>query len=198
MPTLLHDLRDLLAFEMLSRHTLDILRHKHGASEGELFSALVQVLREQRKGALTSSVPGYPSRLVCGPNEHVCKHCGEILRKPDAMKHLWQAHDLIVRQQPEQHYTTDIRLAELYHEARASGTEPQWVRSVWEFHQHLVPVPATERRRYLVKQRGYTILAISGQPLNGRYQRQDLNADSRRNGFARCLRGTFLLVPMRT
>jgi hypothetical protein len=136
--------------------------------------------------------------LVCGPDEHICKHCGEILRKPDAMKHLWQAHDLVVRQQPEVHYTTDIRLAELYQEARAAGTEPEWVRSVWEFHQHLVPVPAHERRRYLVRQRGYTILAISGQPLNGRYQRRDLDEDSRRNGFARCLRGTFLLVPMRT
>jgi lipopolysaccharide biosynthesis protein len=50
MPTLLHDLRDLLAFDMLSRHTLEILRHKHAANEGQLFSALMQVLREHRKG----------------------------------------------------------------------------------------------------------------------------------------------------
>ncbi len=42
------------------------------------------------------------------------------------------------------------------------------------------------------------MLIVGSTSLNGTYQRQDLNRDSQRNGFTRCLRGTFLVVPMRT
>jgi hypothetical protein len=193
------DLHDVLSFGMLSRHTLEILRHKHGASEGELFSALMQVLREQR--AAPAEPARLPSRLVCGPEEHICRHCGEILRRRDAMKHLWQAHDLVVRHNPEAHYTTDVRLAALYQEARAAGTDARPLLAAWEatqqFEQRYTPVQATGQRRYLVRRRGYTILVLGHAPLNSRYQRHDLNAENRRHGFARCLRGTFILVPMR-
>lgn len=195
------DLHDVLSFGMLSRHTLDILRRKHGASEGELFSALMQVLREQR------ATPGRPesarptSRLVCGPEEHICRHCGEILRRQDAMKHLWQAHDLVVRHNPEAHYTTDVRLAALYQEARAAGTDARPLLAAWEatqqFERRYVPMQASSQRRYLVRRRGYTILVVGHAALNGRYQRHDLNQENRRHGFVRCLQGTFILVPMR-
>ncbi|RSK30091.1 hypothetical protein [Hymenobacter metallilatus] len=192
------DLHDLLAFDMLSRHTLDILRHKHSASEGELFSALMQVLREQRTAA--PELPRATGQLRCGPEEHICRHCGEVFPKRDAMKHLWQAHDLVVRHAPEAHYTSDVRLADLYRQARATDTDPQPLLAAWEATQHLgqryTPVRAAVQRRYLVRRRGYTMLVV-GTTLNGQYQRHDLNQDNRRQGFARCLRGTFILVPMR-
>ncbi|MCA8832137.1 hypothetical protein [Hymenobacter pini] len=201
MSTLRADLHDLLAFEMLSRHTLDILQHKHGVNEGELFSALMQVLREKK----TSSGPPELSRstntLVCGPDEHICRHCGDIFPKQAAMKHLWQAHDLIVRRYPEKHYTTDIRLAALYREARAANTDPRLVVSAWEAllsaDQQIPTIRPWQQRQYLVRRRGYTMLVVGDSALNGRYQRHDLNRDSQRWGFARCLRGTFVLVPMR-
>ncbi|RSK49293.1 hypothetical protein [Hymenobacter rigui] len=195
------DIHDLLAFEMLSRHTLDILRHKHDVSEGELFSALMQVLREQR-AAPGQVPPKSEGQLRCGPEEHICRHCGEFFPKRDAMKHLWQAHDLVVRHAPETHYTSDVRLAALYRQARATGTDPQPLLAAWEatqqFEQRYTPVRTVGQRRYLVRRRGYTILVVGSTTLNGQYQRHDLNQDSRRQGFARCLRGTFILVPMRT
>ncbi|GAB3300983.1 hypothetical protein [Hymenobacter tenuis] len=203
MPLLCSDLHDLLSFGMLSRHTLDIVRHKHGASEGELFSALMQVLREQRVATdqfATSPRSGF-NPLRCGPDEHVCRHCGEILRKRDAMKHLWQAHDLIVRRAPETHYTADVRLAALYQEARAAGTDPRPLVVAWEatqqFEARFTPLQQSGLRRYLVRRRGYTILVVGAASLNGAYQQHDLKQDNQRRGFAKCLRGTFLLVPMR-
>ncbi|WP_139924690.1 hypothetical protein [Hymenobacter sp. DG01] len=136
---------------MLSRHTLEILRHKHGASEGELFSALMQALREQRMGQADKPLAG--PRLVCGPEEHICRHCGEILRKKDAMKHLWQAHDLVVRHAPEAHYSTDVRLAALYREARAAGADPQALVAAWaaaeQFGEQFAGIRGTGVRRYL-------------------------------------------------
>lgn len=196
------DLRDLLAFEMLSRHTLDILRHKHQVSEGELFSALMQVLREQRAAPGLRPARTVTNPLVCGPEEHICRYCGEILRKRDAMKHLWQAHDMLIRHNPEAHYSADIRLAALYQQAQATGTSPEPLLAAWqatqEFEQRYTPVRATGQRRYLVRRRGYTILVLGSASLNGAYQRHDLNQESQRRGFARCLRGTFILVPMRT
>lgn len=201
MSSLRADLHDLLTFEMLSRHTLDILRHKHGVSEGELFSALMQVLREQRASAGQPLPPAKSGALVCGPDEHICRHCGEIFPRQAAMKHLWQAHDLVVRRNPEAHYTTDIRLAALYRAATAAGTDLRLVISAWEAMLNAdlryTPVRAAHQRRYLVRRRGYTILVVGSTTLNGQYQRQDLNQDSQRQGFVRCLRGTFVLVPMR-
>lgn len=202
MPALRTDLHDILSFGMLSRHTLDILRHKHGVSEGELFSALMQVLREQRAGREQASSPLIAGQLVCGTDEHICRHCGEILRKRDAMKHLWQAHDLVVRHAPEAHYTSDVRLAALYREARAAGTDPQPLVAAWatseQFESHFAGLRRPGLRRYLVRRRGYTMLVVGSASLNGAYHRQDLNRESQRQGFARCLQGTFILVPMRT
>ncbi|WP_426490215.1 hypothetical protein [Hymenobacter sp. 102] len=201
MSALRSDLHDLLTFEMLSRHTLDILRRKHAVSEGELFSALMQVLREQRASASQPPALVRATTLVCGPEEHICRHCGEIFPKRAAMKHLWQAHDLVIRRNPEAHYTADIRLAALYREARAAGTDPARVVAAWEAMQadpqRYTPVRGAQQRRYLVRRRGYTILVLGSASLNGQYQRHDLNQDSQRQGFARCLRGTFVLVPMR-
>ncbi|AHJ95999.1 hypothetical protein [Hymenobacter swuensis] len=201
MPDLRADLHDLLSFEMLSRHTLDILRHKYGVSEGELFSGLMQVLRERRVLPERHPNSREPGQLVCSAEEHICRHCGEILLQKNAMKHLWQVHDLVVRQHPEAHYTTDIRLAALYQQARAAGTDAQSLLAAWEatqqFEQRYLPVRADGQRRYLVRRRGYTILVLGQVSLNGRYQRRDLNQDNRRHGFMRCLRGTFILVPMR-
>ncbi|RSK42961.1 hypothetical protein [Hymenobacter perfusus] len=195
------DLHDVLSFGMLSRHTLEILRRKHGASEGELFSALMQVLREQRTTPDSGEPARQPGQLVCGAEEHICRHCGEILLRKNALKHLWQAHDLVVRHHPEAHYTTDIRLATLYQQARAAGTDAQPLLAAWEatqqFEQRYLPVRASGQRRYLVRRRGYTILVLGQASLNGRYQRHDLNQDNRRHGFVRCLQGTFILVPMR-
>lgn len=193
------DLHDLLSFGMLSRHTLDILRHKHEVSEGELFSALMQVLRERRV-APKQAAAWRPGQLRCGPDEHICRHCGEVLPRQHAMKHLWQAHDLVVRLRPEAHYTTDVRLATLYQEARAAGTDVRPLLAAWEAahagEASYRPVRAGGQRRYLVRRRGYTILVVGQPPLNSRYQRHDLNQENRRQGFARCLRGTFILVPM--
>ncbi|GGG46768.1 hypothetical protein [Hymenobacter glacieicola] len=193
------DLHDILAFGMLSRHTLEILRHKHGVSEGELFSALMQVLREQR--AVSTTPCPAPDQLVCRADEHICRHCGEILWKKDAMKHLWQAHDLVVRLRPEEHYTTDVRLAALYREAQAAGTDPAPLVAAWataeQFRGQFAPAPGAGLGRYLVRRRGYTMLLVGASSLNGQYHRQDLNRDNQRRGFVRCLQGTFLLVPMR-
>ncbi|RPD46421.1 hypothetical protein DNI29_15615 [Hymenobacter sediminis] len=195
------DLHDIISFGMLSRHTLDILRHKHGVSEGELFSALMQVLREQRAGREQASSPPVSGQLICGADEHICRHCGEILRKRDAMKHLWQAHDLVVRHAPEAHYTSDVRLAALYREARVAGTDPQPLVAAWatseQFDSQFAVLQKPGLRRYLVRRRGYTMLMVSSTSLNGAYHRQDLNRDSQRQGFTRCLQGTFILVPMR-
>ncbi|UOQ54596.1 hypothetical protein [Hymenobacter cellulosivorans] len=182
MPTLFTDLEDLLAFGMLSAHTLDILQHKYGVSEGDLFSAVTKVVRQRRADAEQPEMLRelQQKRQAMLTDARVCRHCGEAIAARAAMRHLWQAHDIIARTTWPAHYS-----------ASSFGT-PAEVGSGTE-----AAVAPTNARRYLVRSRGYTIMIVSERGLNNRYRTADLKRDNQRQGFRQCLRGTFILVPMR-
>ncbi|TGE20296.1 hypothetical protein E5K00_20020 [Hymenobacter aquaticus] len=181
MPTLLTDLEDLLGFGMLSAHTLDILQHKYAVSEGELFSAVTQVVRRRRALAEQPEMLRelQQKRQAMLTDARICRHCGEAIGVRAAMRHLWQAHDIVARTTWPAHYS-DSAFA-------AAGPAPDSDD----------PVKPANARRYLVRSRGYTIMILSERGLNHRYRTADLKRDNQRQGFRQCLRGTFILVPMR-
>ncbi|PJJ48783.1 hypothetical protein [Hymenobacter chitinivorans] len=182
MPTLHSDLQDLLSFGMLSAHTLDILQHKYGVSEGDLFAAVTKVVRQRRADAEQPEMLRelQQKRQVMLTDARICRHCGEAIAARAAMRHLWQAHDIIARTTWPEHYTA----ASLGAPAEATD----------ETEGAVAPHNA---RRYLVRSRGYTIMIVSERGLNHRYRTADLKRDNQRQGFRQCLRGTFILVPMR-
>ncbi|TGE26224.1 hypothetical protein [Hymenobacter metallicola] len=182
MATLHTDLEDLLAFGMLSAHTLDILQHKYGVSEGDLFSAVTRVVRQRRAETEHPQMLRelQQKRQAMLTDARVCRHCGEAIAARAAMRHLWQVHDIIARTTWPGHYLASVC------GGRADGpAEPE------------ASVKPTNARRYLVRSRGYTIMIVSERGLNHRYRSADLKRDNQRQGFRQCLRGTFILVPMR-
>ncbi|UOQ73835.1 hypothetical protein [Hymenobacter cellulosilyticus] len=182
MPTLLTDLEDLLGFGMLSAHTLDILQHKYGVSEGELFSAVTKVVRARRS---TTEMPEMlrelqQKRQAMLTDARICRHCGESIAARAAVRHLWQVHDIIARTTWPAHYSDSA-----FAMPGSAGPDTD------------DPVKPANARRYLVRSRGYTIMIMSERGLNHRYRTADLKRDNQRQGFRQCLRGTFILVPMR-
>ncbi|MCB2378881.1 hypothetical protein LGH70_14865 [Hymenobacter sp. BT635] len=183
MPTLLTDLADLLAFDMLSAHTLHIVQRKYGVSEGELFSAVTQVVRRRRAQAELPELVRelQQKRQAMLTDARICRHCGEAVGARAAVRHLWQVHDIIARTTWPAHYSASAFAAPAGPDPEADGSSVQ---------------PANARR-YLVRSRGYTIMIVSERGLNHRYRTADLKRDNQRQGFRQCLRGTFILVPMR-
>jgi hypothetical protein len=181
MPTLLTDLEDLLCFGMLSAHTLDILQHKYGVSEGDLFSAVTKVVRRRREAELPEMLRELQQkRQVMLTDARICQHCGEAIAARAVMRHLWQVHDIMARTTWPAHYS-----ASAYSVTASPALEAD------------DSVKPTNARRYLVRSRGYTIMVITESRLNHRYRTADLKRDNKRQGFRQCLRGTFILVPMR-
>ncbi|MCB2409520.1 hypothetical protein [Hymenobacter lucidus] len=181
MPTLLTDLEDLLSFGMLSAHTLDILQHKYGVSEGELFSAVTSVVRRRREAELPEMLRELrQKRQLLLTDARVCRHCGETIGARAAMRHLWQVHDIVARTTWPAHYSASAFAVPAGSAADLTDT-----------------VKPLNARRYLVRSRGYTIMIVSERGLNHRYRTVDLKRDNQRQGFRQCLRGTFILVPMR-
>lgn len=180
MPTLLSDLQDLLSFDMLSAHTLDILQHKYGVSEGDLFSAVTKVVRQRQQASQPEMLRELQQRRQAMLTDaRICRHCGEAIAARAAMRHLWQAHDIIARTSWPEHYSASAFAAQAEAAETDDGVKP------------------TNARRYLVRSRGYTIMILSERGLNHRYRTADLKRDNQRQGFRQCLRGTFILVPMR-